>query len=150
MRRLALFPLLLAPISAEAQDAFCTGLRQIVQAAAQDFAELPLGTHYLHGSINERRGVVSTQGGPPRGVYYAVMLRDESSRAPAQADARFRALQGEIGRCLPQAQATPAAPTERGRLASWTLERAVVGLREEVAQGFATSAEVEVSIASRW
>jgi hypothetical protein len=121
-----------------------------VQAAAQDFVELPLGSRYLHGSINERRGVVSAQGGPPRGVYYAVMLREESPRAPALAESRFSALQGEINRCVTQAVASPISPTDRGQMATWTMERAVVGLRTEMASGFVASAEVEVSIAARW
>ena len=78
MRRLLLAAALLAPLSAQAQDAFCNGLRQIVQAAAQDFVELPSGTHYLRGSVNERRAVAPPfDGAPPRAVYYAVMLRDD-------------------------------------------------------------------------
>jgi hypothetical protein len=151
MRRLALLPLLLAPITAEAQDAFCTGLRQVVHAAATEFAELPLGSHYLHGSVNERRAVAPpVQGGPPRAVYYAVMLRDNSARAFTLAESHMRSLQAEITRCLPQAQASVVASNERGAFQSWTLERAVVGLRREDSRGFASSTEIEVSITSRW
>ncbi|UPY36446.1 hypothetical protein [Sediminicoccus sp. KRV36] len=151
MRRLALLTILLAPITAQAQDAFCNGLRQIVQAAAQDFAELPQGTHYLHGSVNERRAVAPpVQGGPPRAVYYAVMLRDNSPRAFTLADGHMRSLQTDITRCLPQAQASGVGSNDRGSFQTWTLERAVVGLRREDSRGFASSTEIEVSITSRW
>ncbi|MEI6159824.1 MAG: hypothetical protein WCP77_08325 [Roseococcus sp.] len=151
MRRLALLACLLAPLPAAAQDVFCNGLRQIVQGAAQDFVELPLGSHYLHGSVNERRGVAPpANGGPPRAVYYAVMLRDDSSRAFALADGHMRNLQGEISRCLPQAQASGVASNDRGSFQTWTMERAVVGLRREDSRGFASSTEIEISITSRW
>jgi len=151
MRRLALLTLLLAPMTAQAQDALCTGLRQIVHAAATDFAELPLGSHLLHGSVNERRAVAPpVQGGPPRAVFYAVMLRDNSPRAFTLADSHMRNLQTEINRCLPQAQASGVATSDRGSFQSWTMERAVVGLRREDSRGFASSTEVEVSITSRW
>lgn len=151
MRRLLLLAALLSPLPAQAQDAFCGGLRQIVQAAAQDFVELPLGSHYLPGSVNERRGVAPpAEGGPPRAVYYAVMLRDASPRALSLAEAHTRTLQTEISRCLPQAQASAPAISERGSFQSWTLERAVVGLRREDSRGFASSTEIEVSITSRW
>jgi hypothetical protein len=151
MRRIALLTLLLAPLTAQAQDAFCNGLRQIVQAAAQDFAELPLGSHYLHGSVGERRAVAPpVQGGPPRAVYYAVMLRDNSPRAFTLAESHMRSLQAEINRCLPQAQASVVASNDRGSFQSWTMERAVVGLRREDSRGFASSTEIEVSITSRW
>jgi hypothetical protein len=151
MRRLLLAAALLAPLSAQAQDAFCQGLRQIVQAAAQDFVELPAGSRYLHGSVAERRGVAPPfDGAPPRAVYYAVMLRDDSPRAFALADSHMRNLQTEIGRCLPQAQASPVASNDRGSLQTWTMERAVVGLRREDSRGFASSTEIEVSITSRW
>jgi hypothetical protein len=155
MRRLILAAVLLAPLPtlglAQAPDAFCTGLRRIVQAAAQDFVELPAGTHYLHGSVAERRAVAPPfQGGPPRAVYYAVMLRDESPRAFTLAEQHMRSLQTEINRCLPQAQVSGIASNDRGTLQTWTMERAVVGLRREDSRGFASSTEIEVSITSRW
>ncbi len=155
MRRLFLAAALLAPLPtlglAQAQDAFCQGLRQIVQAAAQDFVELPAGNRYLHGSVAERRAVAPPfQGGPPRAVYYAVMLRDDSPRAFTLADSHMRTLQTEITRCLPQAQASGVASNDRGTLQSWTMERAIVGLRREDSRGFASSTEIEVSITSRW
>lgn len=152
MRRLLLAAALLAPLgTAQAQDAFCQGLRQIVQAAAQDFVELPLGNHYLHGSVNERRGVAPPGNGlPPRAVYYAVMLRDDSPRAFTLAEQRMRSLQSEISRCLPQAQASAVDGNDRGSFQTWTLERAVVGLRREDSRGFASSTEIVVSITSRW
>jgi hypothetical protein len=78
------------------------------------------------------------------------MLRDESARAPALAESRFHALQGEISRCVTQAVASPASPTDRGQMATWTMERAAVGLRTEIVGGFIVSAEVEISIAARW
>lgn len=151
MRRLLLAAALLAPLSAQAQDAFCQGLRQIVQAAAQDFVELPSGTHYLRGSVNERRGVAPPfDGAPPRAVYYAVMLRDDSPRAFTLAEQHMRSLQTEINRCLPQAQASSMASNDRGSYQTWTMERAVVGLRREDSRGFASSTEIVVSITSRW
>ena len=152
MRRLLFAVALLAPLgTAQAQDAFCQGLRQIVQAAAQDFVELPLGNHYLHGSVNERRGVAPPGNGlPPRAVYYAVMLRDDSPRAFTLAEQRMRSLQTEINRCLPQAQASAVDSNDRGSFQTWTLERAVVGLRREDSHGFASSTEILVSITSRW
>jgi hypothetical protein len=151
MRRLFLAAALLAPFSAQAQDAFCTGLRRVVQAAAQDFVELPAGTHYLHGSVDERRAVAPPfQGGPPRAVYYAVMLRDDSPRAFTLAESHMRRLQADIAGCLPQAQASGVASNDRGSLQTWTMERAVVGLRREDSRGFASSTEIVVSITSRW
>ncbi|MBS7790792.1 hypothetical protein KTR66_12345 [Roseococcus sp. SDR] len=151
MRRLLLAAALLAPLSAQAQDAFCQGLRQIVQAAAQDFVELPSGTHYLRGSVSERRGVAPPfDGAPPRAVYYAVMLRDDSPRAFTLAEQHMRNLQGEINRCLPQAQASAVTSNDRGSYQTWTMERAVVGLRREDSRGFASSTEIVVSIMSRW
>ena len=150
MRRLTLLPLLLAPLpgEAQAQDAFCTGVRTVVAGAAQDFAEMPLARQIIHGSVTERRGM--TPGDPPRAAFYAIMLRDNSERAPRDADARFRALEAEITRCLPQAAASGVNRGDRGSYMTWTLERAVVGLRSEIVQGFATSGEVELSISSRW
>jgi hypothetical protein len=42
------------------------------------------------------------------------------------------------------------ATSDRGSFQSWTLERAVVGLRREDSRGFASSTEIELSITARW
>jgi hypothetical protein len=152
VRRLAVILPLLAPLPAGAQatDAFCAGLLQLVAGAAQGFAEMPRTGGVLHGSIEERRGVTSTDDGPPRAVYYAVMLRDDARRRPNPADGHFRRLQAEIARCLPQAQPSALTPGQGGARITWTTEQALVGLRLDDGGGDAGNAEVEVSVASRW
>jgi len=143
---------LLAPAPAEAQapGPCCAGLRQLVAAAGSGFDYLPTGQRLLPGSIEERRGTLEAQGGPPRAVFYAIMMRDASARRPNPVEAHFHALSAEIGRCMPEAEASPARPGQGGAVAAWTLPRAVVGLRRDDGQGFASSALVEVSVASRW
>ena len=133
----------------QGQDAFCCGLRQIVAGVAQDLSELPLG-RYFPGSVNERRGVISTDGGPERGVLYAAMGQAEGERSLRQAEARFRALQDEIARCLPKAQPGNPQRGPDGTMIRWQMQRWIVGLRLSEAQGFVTSAEVEISVARRW
>ena len=154
MRRLALLPLLVAPLPADAQqhapDAFCAGLRQLVAAAASGFDYLPANQRLLPGSIEERRGITRSEGGPPRAAFFATMLRDASAQRPNPAQARFHALQAAIPRCLPDAAAGPGGEGPHGGVASWTIQQAAIGLRYDPGDGYAASAEVEVSVASRW
>lgn len=149
-----LLTLLAAPLPAAAQahanDAFCAGLRQLVAAAASGFDYLPANQRLLPGSIAERRGVTRSEGGPPRAAFFAVMLRDASAQRPNPAEARFRALQAAIPRCLPDVAAGPGGEGPRGAVASWTIQQAVIGLRYDAGDGFASTAEIEISVASRW
>ena len=160
MRRLVLLlPLLPSPALGQGAgpsaahgrpDAFCNGLRQLVGAAASGFDYLPRDSRLLPGSIEERRGITRSGDGPPRAVFYAVMLREAAREGPNPAAARFRTLQAEITRCLPDAQAAPAAEGQGGAVARWSLPTAIVGLRRDDGAGFASSMEVEVSVAPRW
>lgn len=152
-RSLLLLPLLLAPLAARAEappSPFCAGLRRLVAAAASGFDYLPANQRLLPGSVEERRGITRTEGGPPRAVFYAVMLQDASRRHPNPVEARFHALAAEITRCLPDATASPAQVREGGAVAGWTTPQALVGLRRDDGQGFASTAEVTLSVASRW
>lgn len=160
MRRLVLLlPLLPSPALGQGAgpsaahgrpDAFCNGLRQLVGAAGSGIADLPRDSRLLPGSIEERRGITRSGDGPPRAVFYAIMLREPARAGPSPVAARFRALRGVITHCLPDAQAAPAAEGQGGTTARWTLPTAIVGLRHDDGAGFASSAEVEVSVASRW
>jgi hypothetical protein len=146
-----LFPLLaLMPIQAKATDAFCAGLRQLVEAAANGFDSLPLGERRLLGSLNERRGITQSSDGPPRAAYYATMMSGPSRRQPSAAELHFRELHGEIARCLLGAEDGPMIGGQGGARTSWTTPQAVVHLRREDGDGFASNAEVEVIVASRW
>ncbi|MBX9700255.1 MAG: hypothetical protein K2X74_12515 [Acetobacteraceae bacterium] len=158
MRRLALICVLALTLPPEAtaqgsrrgDDPFCTALRQVVNAAGSGFDYLPRNQRLLPGSVEERRGITRTGDGPPRAVVYAIMLRDNSGERPSPAAARFQALQAAISRCLPDAQASPPQAAPRGATAAWTLPMALIGLRRDEGEGFASSAEVEISVASRW
>lgn len=152
MRRLlaVALPLLAAPASALAADAFCTGLSTLVAAASQGFDYLPRGGRLLPGSIEERRGITRTGDGPPRAVFFAVMLRDPAAQHPNPVQSRFRALQTAIGQCLPEAEARPAADGQGGAVARWSTQQALIELRRDDGSGGLSSAEVEISIASRW
>jgi hypothetical protein len=150
-RLILLLPLLaLVPIQARATDAFCAGLRQLVEASADGFDYLPLGQRLLPGSLHERRGIAQSPDGPPRAAYYATMMSGPSSRKPSAADQRFRELHGTIARCMPDAESGPTIEAQGGARTSWTTPRAVVHLRREDGDGFASNAEVEVTVASRW
>jgi hypothetical protein len=145
---LALLPSL--PAMAETAGPFCAALRELAVAAADGFESVPRGGHKLPGSVEERRGITRSGDGPPRAVFYAVMLRDGSRQHPNPADARFRALGAEIPRCLPEAEAVSAAERQGGADMSWRTSQAVIGLRLDRGDGYLSNAEVEVSIASRW
>lgn len=154
-RLLTLLVLLAAPLPALAQgqprqDPFCTALRQLVTAAASGFDYVPRGQRLIPGSVDERRGVTRTGDGPPRGVIYAVMLRDQSRQRPNPVVARFTALQGQITRCLPEAEAGPVVQGQGGLTTSWRTPQAIIGLRRDDGEGFASTAEVELSVAARW
>jgi hypothetical protein len=152
LHRLILLPPLLAslPTQAQATEAFCAGLRQLVEAAANGFDNLPIGEHHLPGSINERRGITQSPDGPPRAAYYATMMSSPSHRQPSAAELHFHELHGEIARCLPDAENGPVIPGQGGARMSWTTQQAMVHLRREDGDGFASNAEVEVTVASRW
>lgn len=159
MRRLGFLLLpLLASVEASAQqraapggpDPFCAALTRVVGAAGSGFDYLPRNQQLLPGSINERRGIVRTGDGPPRAAFFAVMMRDESRQRPNPVVPRFAELQRQITRCLPEAQVTGPTTGQGGAVASWTLSRALVGLRRDDGEGAASTAEVEISVASRW
>jgi hypothetical protein len=157
-----LAPLLLAaatlappPAAAQAQPhgepaAFCAALRRLAAAAASGFESIDRAPHLIPGSVEERRGVTAAADGPPRAVLHAVMLRDPSRQRPNPVVARFEALRAEITRCLPEAEAGPVAQGQGGAQARWTTPQAVIGLRRDDGEGFASDAELELSVASRW
>lgn len=155
MRRLALLLLpLLAPLEAEAQqrgpDAFCTALTRLVTAAGASFDYIPRNQQLIPGSISERRGVARTGDGPPRAAIFATMMRDESRQRPNPVVPRFEQLRQQVTRCLPDAVPGPVTPGQGGATTSWTLQRAVIGLRRDDGEGAASTAEIELSVASRW
>lgn len=155
MRRALLLISILAPLQAAAQparnaDALCTGLHYLVAAAPSGFDYVPRDPRQIPGSIEERRGIVRTGDGPPRAVFYAVMLRDASRERPNPVQARFRSLQAAIARCLPDAQAAPVSEGAHGAMATWTLPQALIALRRDDGEGFASTAELELSVAARW
>ena len=150
LRHLILLAALCAPLPATAQDAFCQGLRTLAQGAANGFLEIPAGGRQLRGSSEEWRGTVETEDGPARGAYLAMMLTAPSRERANPAATRFRALEAEITRCLPQAQAAPAQRVDRGERATWTTSEARIVLRSDEGDGFASNAQVELAIVSRW
>jgi hypothetical protein len=158
VRRLALLLLpLLAPDAAEAQqrnqrgpDPFCAALTRIVGAAGSGFDYLPRDQRLIPGSLNERRGIARAANGPPRAAWFAVMMRDESRERPNPVIPRFDQLRQQVTRCLPEATAMPVTPGQGGAVTSWVLPMAVVGLRRDDGEGAASTAEVELSIQSRW
>lgn len=159
MRRLALLLLpLLAPADAEAQsrnaqrgqDPFCAALTRLVGAAGASFDYLPRNQQLVPGSISERRGVARTGDGPPRAAIFAVMMRDESRQRPNPVIPRFEQIRQQVTRCLPDAVANPVTPGQGGAVTSWTMQMAVIGLRRDDGEGAASTAEVELSVASRW
>jgi len=150
LRRLIVLAALCAPLPATAQDAFCVGLRTLAQGAANGFLEIPAGGRQLHGSLQERRDVVDVGDGPARGAYVALMLSAPSRERPNPAAMRFRALQAEIERCLPQAQPGQVQRVDRGERMIWTTPEARILLRTDEGDGFASDAEVELAVVSRW
>jgi hypothetical protein len=150
LRRLALLAILLAPLPAAAQDAFCAGLQRLVRGAASGFLEVPPSGHVLPGSREERRGMIRDQDGPAHGAYLALMLTAPSAQRPNPAATRFHALQAEITRCLPDAESAPAQRVDRGQRAVWTTPQARVVLRSDEGDGFASDAEVDIAVVSRW
>jgi hypothetical protein len=163
--RLAAFlcaPLLAAaallPLPAPAQPpqqhgeaaAFCAALRRLAAAAASGFDSVDRAPHLVPGSVEERRGVTAAADGPPRAVLYAVMARAPSRQRPNPVAARFEALRAEVARCLPEAEAGPVTQGQGGAQARWTTPQAVIGLRRDDGEGFASDAELELSVASRW
>jgi hypothetical protein len=161
VRRLALLLLpLLVPLDAAAQqrnaprgqDAFCAALTQLAGAAGSGFDYLPRGQQLIPGSVNERRGIAArgSGGGPPRAAFFAVMMRDESRQRPNPVVPRFEQLRQQITRCLPDAVANPVTLGQGGAVTSWTLQMAIIGLRRDDGEGAASTAEVELSVQSRW
>lgn len=150
MRRLLLLVALFAPLPAAAQDAFCTGLQRLVEQARWGFSDLGLGGRVLHGSVQERRGVLESPDGPARGAFFAIMLNAPSRELAAVVAPRFQALHTEIARCLPTAEGGATQAGQGGAVAVWRTPYAVVRLRREDGDGFASTAEIEVVVASRW
>ncbi|PWS34074.1 hypothetical protein DFH01_27500 [Falsiroseomonas bella] len=150
MRRLSLLLPLLMPLPAEANEAFCPALKRLVAAAQWGFNDIGLAPHLIPGSIAERRGVTRVLDGPERGAIFATMLRTESREHAAEVRHRFDALRGEIGHCLSDAQASPVSGGQGGQQAHWTMPYAVVRLRADGGDGFASTSEVEITVAARW
>jgi hypothetical protein len=123
------------PGSASANEAFCTALRQVVQAAQSRF---------------ERHGTLQPPGGAPRGVFYAVMARHDPRQPPDPTAARFAALQHEVGQCLTDASFQGLNQGQGTAQASWQTQYAVIGLRRAEGGREMADSLVELSIASRW
>lgn len=140
--------LLPLPAAAQAPDAFCLSLRRLAEGAANGFDYIPQGGHVIPGSVFERRGVFQDQDGPARAAYIALLAT--SRERPSPIEARFRHVQAEIARCLPDAQAAPLQQVQRGAIATWTTSQARIALRRDDGDGFASDAELELAVASRW
>ena len=157
MRRLALaltlplLPVLAAP--AQAQSTLCQGLGRLVEQAQQSFEDLPANLRLIPGSLQERRGFVTpTDGTPRRPIYIALMFQDSSPDATKQAMARFRQLQPQIARCMPQVQARPMREPGNGARVQWLLplgQIALVGAAGNIGGDNAT-ATVEIQVAFRF
>jgi hypothetical protein len=147
---LALSLTLALPGAASANAAFCTALRQVVQAAQSRFDWMPRAGHNIPGAVEERHGTLQTPGGAPRGVFYAVMSRHDARQHPDPTPDRFRALQHDIGQCLAGASFLGVTETPSGAQAAWTTPYAVVGLRRADGGAVVPDSILELSIASRW
>ena len=150
-------PLLLAltlslalPGAASASSAFCTALRQVVEAAQSRFDWMPRTGRNIPGSVEERHGTLQTPGGAPRGVFYAVMSRHDARQQPDPTQDRFRALQHEIGQCLTDAAFQGMTEGQGAALATWNTPYAVVGLRRADGGREVMDSIIELSIAARW
>lgn len=152
MRRLLLLGGLLLPLPtvAQAQDAFCNGLRRVVQSAADGFMEMPEGDRLIPGTTQQWRGTLEDADGPARGAVFMLLDLDPARRAAATVDVHFRRYAEEIGRCLPDAQASGVMPAQRGAIAMWQNGQARVRLRRDDGDGGASSAQLELAVASRW
>jgi hypothetical protein len=148
-----LIPLLLLlfamPASAQSPASFCAALHTVVQQAASAFDNLPSAPHLIPGSVVERRGMLQAPNGPARAALFAIMLRTQSRR-PSPAEHRFEQLSAEIAQCLTEAPAAHISQVHNGVVATWTLPRAVVVLRRDDGDGFQSTAEIELTVASRW
>lgn len=147
---LALMLVLALPGAALADAAFCTALRQVVQAAQSRFDWMPRTGRNIPGSVEERHGTLQTPGGAPRGVFYAVMSRHDARQPPDPTHDRFRALQHEIGQCLADASFQGVTEGQGAAQATWNTQYAVVGLRRADGGPVVPDSIVELSIASRW
>ncbi|WP_270938269.1 hypothetical protein [Falsiroseomonas oryzae] len=147
---LALTLLAPPPAAAQAPDALCTALRRLAEAAANGFDYLPTGQRYVPGSVEERRGVLRPADGPARAVFYATMAMTNSAQRGHAFAQRAHALETDVGRCFPQAEASGMQPVQHGAFGTWTLPRAVIALRRDDGDGGLSSAEIELSVASRW
>ncbi|WP_137177480.1 hypothetical protein [Roseomonas sp. AR75] len=150
MRRLSLLLPLLMPLPAEANEAFCPALKRLTAAAQWGFNDIARAPHLIPGSISEHRGVVRRMDGPERGAIFATMLRAEGREHQPQIARRFEQLQGEIGHCLSDAQPTPPSRAATEVKTSWATPYAVVELRADLGDGFASTMEVEIVVSSRW
>lgn len=150
-RHLPILGLLAAlPVEAAADTAFCTSLREAVRAAQSRFDSLPADRHAIHGSLEERRGVMQSASGQPHGVLYAVMVRHDARQQPDPVRDRFAAVQREIGQCLTGAQALGVTEGRGAALASWQTDYARIGLRRVDGGQELRDSMIELSIASRW
>jgi hypothetical protein len=147
---LALSLILALPGAAAADAAFCTALRQVVQAAQSRFDWMPRTGRNIPGSVEERHGTLQTPGGAPRGVFYAVMSRHDPRQPPDPTHDRFRALQREVGQCLTDASFQGLAEGTGTAQASWQTPYAVIGLRRADGGRELLESLVELSVASRW
>ena len=147
---LALSLTLALPGAAAANSAFCTALRQVVQAAQSRFDWMPRVGRNIPGAVEERHGTLQTPGGAPRGVFYAVMARHDPRQQPDPTHDRFRSLQHEVGQCLADASFQGLTEGTGTAQASWNTQYAVVGLRRADGGRELMDSVVELSIASRW
>lgn len=148
---LAALALLLAlPGAARADAAFCEALRRLVAGAQTGFQHLPAAGHNVPGSLEERRGVLSEQGGPSRAVYHAILLREPARGGPHRAPQRFEALTQEVARCLPDARSLGLAQGQQAVVAGWETPYARIALRRLDGGADVQQTEIELSVASRW
>jgi hypothetical protein len=150
MRRLTMLLPLLMPLPAEANEAFCPSLQRLVAAAQWAFNDVGRAPHLIPGSVVERRGETRLLDGPVRGAIFATMFRTQGREHAPEVARHFEQLHGQIGHCLSGAQASPVTRAAGGAEAHWTTPYAVVRLRTDMGEGFASTMEVEITVASRW
>jgi hypothetical protein len=137
------------PSAARADDAFCNALRHVIETARWDMNSLANRPHNIPGSIQEHRGTAMF-GGEPHAVFTALMLSEPAAQARAHIAPRFAALHAQIAHCIPDAQGGQVEQLQGWSRAIWTLPRALVQLRRQDGEGFASTAEIEIAVATRW
>jgi len=145
-----LTPTIALPGAALASTAFCTALRQVVQAAQSRHDWMPRLGRTIPGAVEERHATLQTPGAAPRGVLSAVMSRHDFRQQPDPTHDRLRGLQHEISQCQTDASVPGATEGAGTAQASWNTQYAAVGLRRADGGRESMDPVGQLSIASRW